>query len=161
MNRQWMIAFLIAGLLAISVGAQENSAQTPNSVVAQQHSRAESSHSKAQPSQEEPGAKGHPHETSDSGEDTISVDGWSSATSSAAESTEAEPVKVSPDFGASGLTATFRMELTERKIANSIRRGFPLGEFWIHNDLDEIDDSLKLAALSVTNDAESTSVAAA
>jgi len=46
------------------------------------------------------------------------------------------------------------MELTERKLENSIRRGFPLGEFWIHNDLDEIDDSLKLTALCVANDAD-------
>ncbi len=46
------------------------------------------------------------------------------------------------------------MELTERKIENSIRRGFPLGEFWIQNDLAEVDDALKLAALSVVNDAD-------
>ena len=46
------------------------------------------------------------------------------------------------------------MELIERKIGNSIRRGFPLGEFWIQNDLAEVDDALKLAALSVANDAD-------
>jgi len=120
--------------------------------VAQQHRGAGSSFSKAQQSQVEPGAKIHAHQTSDSDEHTITVDVWSSASSSATESTQAEPVKVSPDFAAAGLTAAFRMELTERKIENSIRRGFPLGEFWIQNDLDEIDDSLKLAALSVAND---------
>ena len=153
-KKEWIIAFLIAGLLAISVGAQEKSAQTPNSVVAQQHDGAENSFSKAQPSQKEPGAKGHPHKTSGSGEDTITVDVWSSASSSAGESTEPERVKMSPNFAMAGLNAAFRMELTERKLENSIRRGFPLGEFWIHNDLDEIDDSLKLAVLSVTNDAD-------
>src|SRR5271165_3173488 len=40
------------------------------------------------------------------------------------------------------------------KDENSIRRGFPLGEFWIQNDLAEVDDALKLAALSVSNDAD-------
>jgi hypothetical protein len=46
------------------------------------------------------------------------------------------------------------MERTERKIENSIARGFPLGKFWIQNDLAEVDDALKLVALSVTNDAD-------
>jgi hypothetical protein len=120
-----MIAFLIVGLLAISVAAQE-----------------------------EPGTKNRPHATNDNDEHTITVDVWSSASSNAVESTEPERVKMSPDFATAGLTAAFRMELTERKIENSIRRGFPLGEFWIQNDLDEIDDSLKLASLSVANDTD-------
>jgi len=124
-KRHWMIAFLIVGLLAISVAAQE-----------------------------EPGSKGRPHKTNDNDEHTITVDVWASASSNAAESTEPERVKMSPGFATAGLTAAFRMELTERKLENSIRRGFPLGEFWIHNDLDEIDDSLKLTALCVANDAD-------
>jgi hypothetical protein len=154
MKSRWTIGLLTVCVLVISAVAQENSAQTPNSVVAQQQGAAESSFSKAQTSQEEPGAKGHARQTSDSDEHTITVDVWSSASSSAAESSEPERVKMSPDFATAGLTAAFRMELTERKIENSIRRGFPLGEFWIQNDLDEIDDSVKLAALSVANDTD-------
>jgi len=77
------------------------------------------------------------------------VDVWSKSEPDAQES-----VKVSSAFAAAGLNAAFKMELTERKIENSIRRGFPLGEFWIQNDLDEIDDSLKMAALSVANDTD-------
>ena len=147
MKSRWTIGLLTVCVLAMSAVAQENSSQTPNSVVEQQQGGAESSLSKAQTSQ-----KLQAHRTSDNDEQTIIVDVWSSASSSVAESTEPERVKMSPDFAAAGLTAAFRMESTERKIANSIRRGFPLGEFWIQNDLAEIDDSLKLAALSVAND---------
>ena len=148
MKSRWTIGLLIVCVLATSAVAQENSSQTPNSVVEQRQGSAGSSLSKAQTSQ-----KVHAHKTSDNDGHTIIVDVWSSASSSA-ESTEPERVKMSPDFATAGLTAAFRMESTERKIENSIRRGFPLGEFWIQNDLDEIDDSLKLAALSVANDTD-------
>jgi hypothetical protein len=37
----------------------------------------------------------------------------------------------------------------------SIKRGFPLGEFWIQLDFDSIDDSLRVASLSVRNEADS------
>ena len=148
MKSKWTIGLLIVCALAMSAVAQENSSQTPNSVVEQRQGSAGSSLSKAQTSQ-----KVHAHKTSDNNEHTIIVDVWSSASSSA-ESTEPERVKMSPDFATAGLTAAFRMESTERKIENSIRRGFPLGEFWIQNDLAEIDDSLKLAALSVANDTD-------
>jgi hypothetical protein len=147
-----MIGLLTLWVLALPAVAQENSSQTPNSVVAQHSDGAGSFFSKAQPSQGGPGAKVHARQTSDNEEHTITVDVWSSASSNAAESTEPERVKMSPDFAAAGVTAAFRMESTERKIENSIRRGFPLGEFWIQNDLAEVDDSLKLAALSVAND---------
>jgi hypothetical protein len=81
--------------------------------------------------------------------DRITVNVWSSA-----EPGPTEPVKVSTQFAAAGLNAAFKMESTERKIENSLRRGFPLGEFWIQDDLETIDDSLKMAKLSVTNDAD-------
>ena len=148
MKSRWTIGLLIVCALAMSAVAQENSSQTPNSVVEQRQGSAGSSLSKAQTSQ-----KVHAHKTSDNDGHTIIVDVWSSASSSA-ESTEPGRVKMSPDFATAGLTAAFRMESTERKIENSIRRGFPLGEFWIQNDLAEIDDSLKLAALSVANDTD-------
>jgi hypothetical protein len=61
---------------------------------------------------------------------------------------------MSPDFAVAGLNAAFKMENTERRIENSIRRGFPLGEFWIQDDLATIDDSLKMAELSATNDTD-------
>jgi hypothetical protein len=41
------------------------------------------------------------------------------------------------------------MKLTERQIEDFIKRGSLLGEFCIQNDLAEVDDALKLAALSV------------
>jgi hypothetical protein len=85
----------------------------------------------------------------ESRKDRITVNVWSSA-----ESAQPEPLKVSTQFAAAGLNAAFKMENAERKIENSLRRGFPLGEFWIQNDLDTIDDSLKMAALSVSNDAD-------
>jgi hypothetical protein len=87
--------------------------------------------------------------SSDDREHTIVVNVWSKS-----EPEGLGPVKVSSAFAAAGLNAAFKMELTERKIENSIRRGFPLGEFWIQNDLAEVDDALKVAALSVANDAD-------
>ena len=149
MKSRWTIGLLTVCVLAIAAVAQENSAQTPNGVVERQQGGAMSSLSKPQPSQ-----KIYAHRTSDNDEHTIIVNVWSSASSSPAESTEPERVKMSPHFATAGLAAAFRMESTERKIENSIRRGFPLGEFWIQNDLAEIDDSLKLAALSVANDTD-------
>ena len=85
----------------------------------------------------------------ESSEHTIVVNVWSKS-----EPEGPEPVKVSSAFAAAGLNAAFKMELTERKIENSIKRGFPLGEFWIQNDLAEVDDALKLAAFSVANGAD-------
>jgi hypothetical protein len=81
--------------------------------------------------------------------DRITVDVWSSA-----ESPQPEAVRVSTDFAAAGLNSAFKMENTERKIENFLRMGFPLGAFWIQTDLEGIDDSLRLAALSVRNDAD-------
>ena len=125
MKRHWMLAFLIAGALGISTVAQDVNEQSTNTVVTQQQA------------------------STDKDEHTIVVNVWSKSGPE-----EPEPVKVSSAFAAAGLTAAFKMELTERKIENSIRRGFPLGEFWIQNDLAEVDDTLKAAALSVANDAD-------
>ena len=125
LKRHWMLAFLIAGALVISTVAQDVNAQSTNSAVTQQQG------------------------SSDNGEHTIVVNVWSKSGPEGPE-----PAKMSPAFAAAGLNAAFKMELTERKIENSIRRGFPLGEFWIQNDLAEVDDALKLTALSVVNDAD-------
>ena len=125
MKRHWMLAFLIAGALVISTVAQDVNAKSTNTVVPQQQG------------------------SSDNGEHTIVVNVWSKS-----EPEGPEPVKVSSAFAAAGLNAAFKMELTERQIENSVRRGIPLGEFWIQNDLAEVDDALKLAALSVANVAD-------
>jgi hypothetical protein len=124
-KRHWMLAFLIAGALVISTVAQDEGTQSTNTVVTQQQG------------------------SSDNKEHTIVVNVWSKS-----EPREQEPVKMSSTFAAAGLNTAFKMELTERKIENSIRSGFPLGEFWIQNDLAEVDDALKLAALSVANDSD-------
>lgn len=125
MKTLWIVAFLIAGLLVVSAGAQNVNVQSTNTVVTQQQG------------------------SSDNGEHTIVVDVWTKS-----EPEGPEPVKVSSPFAEAGLNAAFKMELTERQIENSIRRGFPLGEFWIQNDIAEVDDALKLAALSVANDSD-------
>ena len=113
MKRHWMLAFLIAGALVISTVAQDVNEQSPNTVVTQQQG------------------------SSDSGEHTIVVNVWSKSGPE-----EPKPVTMSSAFASAGLNGAFKMELTERKIENSIRRGFPLGEFWIQNDLAEVDDTL-------------------
>ena len=124
-KRHWMLALLIAWALVISTVAQDVNARSTNNVVTE------------------------PQGSSDDGEHRIVVNVWSK---SGPEGTK--PVKLSSAFAAAGLNAAFKMELTERRIENSIRKGFPLGEFWIQNDLDEVDDALKLAALSVVNDGD-------
>jgi len=154
-----MIALLITGVLVISAGAQESStAETTNSAMARLPRQQPSSTviRSTQP-QVPPGsrdAKGHPKDSSENIEGTIGVDVWSSATLVAAKANEAEPNELSADFAFAALTAAFRMQTTESRLENSIGRGFPLGEFWIHTDIEGIDDSLRLAALSVTNDAD-------
>ena len=125
MKQHWMLAFLILGALVTSTVAQDVNTQSTTTVVTQQQG------------------------SSDNGEHTIVVSVWSKS-----EPEGPQPLKVSSAFAAAGLNAAFKMELTERKIENSIRRGFPLGEFWVQNDLAEVDDALKLAALSVANDAD-------
>ena len=76
---------------------------------------------------------------------TIVVNVWSS---------EEAAQKLSTSFAVAGLTAAGRMQNTERRMEQSIKRGFPLGEFWIRLDFDEIDDSLGVASLSARNDAD-------
>lgn len=125
MRRHWTLAFLIAGTLVVSTAAQDVNPQSTNTVLTQKQG------------------------SSDNGEHTIVVDVWSKSGPEGPEG-----VKVSSAFAAAGLNAAFKMELTERKIENSLRKGFPLGDFWIQNDLAEVDNALKLAALSVANDAD-------
>jgi len=97
---------------------------------------------------------GYPQRSSDHDAWTVRVDVWSSATSVEAKPKEADPATLSRSFAGAALNAATRLKFTERRIANSIKMGFPLGEFWIQTDFDSIDDSLRLAALSATNDAD-------
>jgi hypothetical protein len=149
---QLIIAFLIAAVLVISAHAQENSSAQDTNTVLARVSQHPSKSKVIRPAQtpvrsgsRDPDAS--PQATGDDGEDTIVVDVWSTAI-------QAAPDKLSAGFAAAALNAATRMQFTERRIANSIRMGFPLGEFWIQTDLDSIDDSLRMAALAVTNDAD-------
>ena len=91
--------------------------------------------------------------TTDNGQHTIVVDVWSSTVETPAKPKEADPAKLSRGFAVAASDAASRLQFTERRITNSIRMGFPLGGgFWIQTDLDAIDDSLRLAALSATNE---------
>ena len=159
MKARVMIVLLITGVLLPWAGAQENTS-AQNTHAATTRALQQQPGSKAiRPTQtqvppESRDVEGYPQPSSANAEETIVVDVWSSTTSVAARTDQPEAGKLSAEFAASALTATFRMQSTERKIENSIRRGFPLGEFWIQTDLEGIDDSLRLAALSVTNDAD-------
>ena len=82
---------------------------------------------------------------------TIVVHVWSSTGS---KTNEPDPAVLSRGFAVAALSAASRLQFTERRIANSIKQGFPLGEFWIQTDFDSIDDSLRVASLSATNDAD-------
>lgn len=160
-----MIVLLITGVLLPSANAQESSSvQISNRAMArvqqQQPHGTPIRPPQTQVPPESRDVEGHPQPSSANADETIVIDVWSSATSVAGTANEMGRMKLSPDFAASALTAAFRMQSTERRIENSIRRGFPLGEFWIQTDLEGIDDSLRLAALSVTYDADRQSVAA-
>jgi len=154
-----MTVLLIEGMLLLAAAAQESSSvQNTGRATAQVYQRQPDgtplrpSQTQVPPESREP--EGHTQPSRASADETIVVDVWSPTASVAATANEAERGKLSTDFAASALTAAFRMQSTERKIENSIKRGFPLGEFWIQTDLEGIDDALKLAALSVTNDAD-------
>jgi len=151
---RFIIALLITGLLVISAGAEENgSVQNRNSVTANS-SRPQTSSRAARPQAGErqvpPGSRDDYAErgSDNSSKDKIVVDVWSSATE------EPDTTKLSPGFAVAALNAASRLQLTERKMANSIKMGYPLGEFWIQTDFDAIDESLRLSAVSATTDAD-------
>ncbi len=158
MKARLMIVLLITGGLLPSANAQESSSvQSSNRAMAPVQQQPHGEPIRPPQTQVPPelrDVEGHLQPSSANAGETIVINVWSSATSVAGTANEMERKQLSTDFAASALTAAFRMQSTERKIENSIRRGFPLGEFWIQTDLEEVDDSLRLAALSVTNDAD-------
>jgi hypothetical protein len=93
-----------------------------------------------------PAAQEHLQASRDTDEPTIKVDVWSSA--------QLDTDKLSRRFAVAALNAAARLQFTERRIANSIQMGYPLGAFWIQSDFDSIDESLRVAALSATNEAD-------
>lgn len=136
-----IIAVLIVGALPIWVKAEENTSPADNTRFVETHSRKPVSNVRNPPA----GVS----DTNDAG--TISVDVWSSSQD---QQPEERNVKLSSGFALAGLSAASRMQNTERRMEQSIKRGFPLGEFWIRLDFDGIDDSLRVASLSVRNDAD-------
>lgn len=154
-----VIAFFFSGMLLVPAVAQQNpGAHDTGSAVTRSHPL-QSGDGEIRSSQMlalagSPDGEAYPLATSDNNEGTITVDVWAPATSVEVRPSETEPGKLSPDFAVAALQAAFRMQSTERKIENSIRRGFPVGEFWIRTDIEGIDDSLMLAALSAKNDTD-------
>jgi len=98
-------------------------------------------------------AQGNPKGSSN-GTWTMKIDVWSTAASADANPKKEDPATLSRKFAGTALSAATKLKSTERRIANSIKMGFPLGEFWIETDFESIDDSLRLAALSSKNDAD-------
>lgn len=141
MKKRLMVALLMTGVLVISAAARSG-AQTTNSPT--QTQVPPGSHA----------AEGQPRHSRDNGEGTIVVDVWSSAISDRAEPKEAEPDKLSPAFARAALTAAFRMQSTEHKLEYCIKNRYPLNELWIQTELDSMDESLGLASVSATNDAD-------
>ncbi len=93
--------------------------------------------------------------TSENRRHTIVVNVWASPAEAQVKPKNADPAKLSRPFAVAASDAASRLQFTERRITNSIRMAFPLGGgFWIQTDLDAIDDALRLAALSATNDAD-------
>ena len=159
-NSRLMIALLISGVLVISASAQTNrSPNGTNSVMARLDVPQPSSMAiRAKQTPVLPGshdAEAPPQSGSVNSEATIVVDVWSSAAQPPAKPQQADPARLSPGFAATALSAASRIQFTQRRITNSIKMGFPLGGgFWIQTDLDAIDDSLRMAALAATNEAD-------
>jgi len=154
-----MIALLINGILLVPAGAQEQAGVlTANGVTTHtqrlQPSSTDLSSSQILAPAGSPDGEASPLRTSNYGEGTITVDVWSLAPSLEVEPRETGPANLSADFVVAALQTAFRMQATERRIENSIRRGFPVGEFWIQSDLAGIDDSLIVAGLSAANETD-------
>ena len=159
MRPRLIVIVLITGVLLPWAVAQENtSAQNTNPAItrAQQLGPGSKAMHPTEPQvpHQSPNVEGYPQGSGDSRQGTIAVDVWSSATSAAAQPEEDGPAKLSPDFARAALTAALKMQLTEHRVENTIKKGYPLIDFWIQTDLDGIDDSLRVATLSVTNDSD-------
>ena len=154
MKLKWLFVFSMSVLMHLSAAALEPKC-TEGSSVATHSSRQERSVKPCSLTKTQE-SSGSPHDdaNSDNGNDgRIVVNVWSSAPSED-KSKEEEITKLSPAFTVAGLTAAAKMQNTERRLEQSIKQGFPLGEFWILLDFDSINDSLRLASLSVRNDAD-------
>ena len=153
-NPRLMIALLITGVLVISAGAQTNGSPNGTNIVISRLDVPQPSSMAIRAKQTPvlPGsrdAEASPQSSSDNSEAIIVVDVWSTVN-------EADrPDKLSRGFAATALSAASRIQFTQRRITNSIKMGFPPGGgFWIQTDLDAIDDSLRMAALAATNEAD-------
>jgi len=143
----WLSTLLIAGLLELSAAAEPNiCTQSANGVSTQSACRTPgATQSSLASTQAAPSSRDSNQSGSNSDDGTVVVNVWSS---------EEAAQKLSTSFAVAGLTAASRMQNTERRMEQSIKRGFPLGEFWIQLDFDEIDNSLRAASLSSRNDAD-------
>ncbi len=128
MKPRFMAVLFIAGLLVISAQAEDSSSTKSSDVLVGTHHT-------------------YPESSSINSEGRIEVNVWSSVPA-------ADSDKLSAAFSRAALTATFRMQSTERSVEQCIRKGFPLGEFWIQAQLNSIDESLTQAEVSATNDAD-------
>ncbi len=142
MKRFLIIASLVSGLLLASANARENSGTDVTNTGVASASRQQSSMPTT------PDAAGSPQPSSEANEGRIVVDVWSHAPD------EAENNSLSRDFARAALSTAFRMRSTQRALENCIKKRYPLGEYWIRSEMDSIDESLKLANLSATNDAD-------
>jgi hypothetical protein len=148
MKTRLVVALFMSGVLAISASATESGAQNTNSSTgAALPAQAEAPIGTRVPER-------YTQERRYTSEDTITVDVWSSAASVAAEPKESEPDQLSLRFAHAALNAAFNMQSTERTLEHSLRRGFPISELWIQAALESIDNSLRQADLSATNDAD-------
>ena len=146
MKSLWLSTLLIAGLQLSAAVEPPICTQSVNDVSTRSTPRTSgvtqgspTSAQAAHPSRD----SNQPGNNKDDG--TIVVNVWSS---------EKASQKLSTSFGVAGLTAASRMQNTERRMEQSIKSGFPLGEFWIRLDFDEIDNALRVASLAIRNDAD-------
>ncbi len=151
MKRFVVIAFLISGLMMISASARENSGKITNDGVrsSREQSSTQTPTAQAQVRSGSPVQAGEPQQSDDNDAGRLVVNVWR-----AAPQDDVHTDALSPDFTRAALSTAFRMRSTQRTLEDCIKKRYPLNELWIHSELDSIDESLKLASLSATNDAD-------
>ena len=138
MRTHFFIALILASALASALAAQETAPVIGNSPARRSNAQDHAEPAATKPAVEQPGRAAFVQ--------TAAIPSDSRRSDSG--------TKLSSGFTNAALNAAFQLQSTERRVEQSIKRGFPLGEFWIENDLAEINDSITVAALNAKNEAD-------
>jgi hypothetical protein len=98
-----------------------------------------------------------PDKTGNNDRPEVIVDVWV-ASIPAADSSEVTAPALSREFAVAALRALTSQRQWQQHLANSIRNGYPLAEYWIDYDCDRAADSLELAVLAASTGPDRTAL---